>query len=127
LAACERSLATGKTYVLEAEMVTSNPDITAFHKTLYHILCSREPVAKRIEDAEAAIAIYSATLQRSLSSSAPVAGVSPAAMVDRHLANIETQLKTWKELFRVGTDIVPVCDGALRAVRAARQKIVSGS
>jgi hypothetical protein len=120
-------LQTAKTYALEAEMVTSNPDITAFHKRLYHILCSREPVAKRIEEAEAAIAIYSAALQRSLSSSALVASVSPASMVDRHLTNIETQLKTWKELFRVGTDIVPVCDGALRAVRAARQKIVSGS
>jgi hypothetical protein len=118
----------GFTERAEAGIVTSDPDIAEFHKTLYQILCSREAVGKRIKDAETAIATYSAALQRTLRASSDLAaGVSPRSMVERHLTNIETQLKTWKELFRVGTDIVPVCDGALRAVRAERHKIEPGS
>jgi hypothetical protein len=109
--------------LLEAEVVTADPDISEFHKTLYQILCSREPASKRIKAAETAIAAYAAALQNSLTAGteAPT-GYSAAAMVDRHLANIETQLKTWRELFRVGTDMGPVCDAALRAVGAERHK-----
>ena len=107
-------------------MVTSRPDIAEFHKTLYQILCSREGVATRIKAAEVAIANYSATFTHNLrATSERTIGVPANRMLDRHLANIETQLGTWRELFRASTDIGLVCEGALEAVKSERQKIYS--
>jgi len=94
----------------------ANPGILVlFHATLHRMVRSHGPPWVRTERAQAAIGTYVAALKRAAGNGSH----EPAdkTMVDRELAAIEDQLRTWK---LIGGETARVCDGALAAVRRQR-------
>src|SRR5437667_2414459 len=99
---------------VEAPM--ANPGILVlFHATLHRMVRSHGPPWVRTERAQAAIGTYVDALKRAAGNGSH----EPAdkTMVDRELAAIEDQLRTWK---LIGGETARVCDGALAAVRRQR-------
>ncbi len=94
----------------------ANPGVLVlFHAALYRTVRSHGPVWVRTERAQAAIGTYAGALKRAAGSGSDER--ADKTMVDRELAAIEDQLRTWK---LVGGETARACQGALAAVRRER-------